>query len=224
MFGILCTVDNPVIMGPGFLSFILVTFLTECFKNAIVKLKAVGEPLKLQYSTKDLTIHGKNPYEELKSATSMLFTLCDLHDLTNKALGFLYMINFGLIIAFCTFFFYTASAIIFLDRFIMFRVLLALVSLFIGITYLYGMYALCSNGQDLEDVMCEARKQMQIARRTCVLDEDLEKDWSLIEFFLEKNNKLNYYGFFDVNNTTFLSTATIIFTYQIVMMQFRSTQ
>ena len=87
----------------------------------------------------------------------------------------------------------------------------------------YAMSVLCDNGQGLEDMMSSVRQQMKQLRESVKLDKGLKAEWKHVDYLLENNNKISCYGFFNINNSCYLSTITTILTYQIVMMQFRST-
>ena len=92
--------------------------------------------------------------------------------------------------------------------------------------YLFTFFSLCSIGQDFVDVQLQTSNALNRAYFLFKGQFKTETE-NYLEFVKEKLEKpvaLSPYSFFNLDRSGFLATVALIFTYLIVLLQFKTTE
>ena len=222
--GVIFGMCNPILLGAIFFKFYLIFYICGLYKDfaRIVRTTALG---KLKMKGKVTTVIDGEPDRKIEDIIDYGLDICHLGKQMNTVCDSPFIIVFIDLLLTLVCCLYGITTIFFHPIGVMI-LNLALTFTFwsFGIGHFIGN--LCSAGQTLEDVRREAKYSLQNLRRAIQysVKEKVSSDMNLLLDRLGEPDALAPKQFFAINHSTYLGMTSAIFTYLIVLTQFKASE
>lgn len=223
---------NQLVIGGNFICLMLMDLLHISFRILAdrVEIAQFGLNPSRETSPKALETLDQDKIRRKRSEpyfklTKMCFDLVHVKQLMNTFLAPFLLLNFATALTMATLLTYSAVAVFF-EEIAPLRKVTVIYCLCIAIVYLYLLNTLCSSGQKYQESVQTVMINFQelIRRKRPEFPPQLLEDWALAKRLFKYNTSFTSYGYFSVNHSSFLKSASTLSAYLIVLMQFRASE